>query len=117
MMKDRRLHRHMHFTVKTLHSLVWMFFVTIVCYVFYAGWTDSVDRITWLAAGLVMLEGLVLLSNEGVCPLTEIARRYESEDRHRAPVVLPEWLLRYHQAFFGLIFGVGLALVVYRTLT
>jgi len=103
-------------TIKAVHTAIWVFFVTIIGYIVHAGWTGDIDLYTWIAVGLVCLEGLVLLWNKGRCPLTTLAEKHAQPERHNFDIYLPEWLARHNQAIFGAIFALGLALVVYRSL-
>lgn len=101
---------------KLLHTVIWFFFVAVIGYVVYCGMADDISRYTWLAAGLVVLEGLVLLVFEGRCPLTLIARNYSDSDRDNFDIFLPNWLARYNKLIFTSLYVVGLLLVGYRLL-
>lgn len=64
------------FLVKIVHTLIWVFFVGVIAYVVYAGLMDKITLTVWVAISLVVLEGVLLLMNDGKCPLTSIAKRY-----------------------------------------
>ena len=104
------------FSVKLLHTVIWAFFVVVILYVLYCGLADDINRYTWIAAGLVILEGLVLLVFGGRCPLTLIARRYSNSDRDNFDIFLPNWLARYNQLIFTTVYIIGLLLAGYRLL-
>lgn len=104
------------FSVKLAHTLIWVFFVTAIGYVLYCGITNDISRRTWVAAGLVVLEGLVLLVFGGRYPLTLIARNYSDSDRDNFDIFLPNWLARYNQVIFTSLYVIGLLLVGYRLL-
>ncbi|WP_020602041.1 hypothetical protein [Spirosoma spitsbergense] len=104
------------FLVKLLHTVIWAFFVTVIGYVVYCGIADDISRYTWLAAGLVMLEGLVLLIFGGRCPLTILAQNYSDSDRDNFDIFLPNWLARYNKLIFTSLYVAGLILVGYRLL-
>ena len=104
------------FSVKLIHTVIWAFFVVVILYVLYCGLADDINRYTWIAAGLVILEGLVLLVFGGRCPLTLIARRYSNSDRDNFDIFLPNWLARYNQLIFTTVYIVGLLLAGYRLL-
>ena len=54
---------------KLLHTVVWAFFVTVIGYVLYYGLASDISLYTGIAAGLVVLEGLLLLVCGGRCLL------------------------------------------------
>ncbi len=77
------------FSVKLLHTVIWAFFVMVIGYVLYCGIADDLSPYTWLASGLVILEGLVLLVFGGRCPLTLVARNYSDSDLDNFDIFLP----------------------------
>lgn len=104
------------FLVKLLHTVIWAFFVVTIFYVVYCGVFDEVKTLTWVAAGLVILEGLVLVIFRMYCPLTLIARRYSNSERDNFDIFLPNWLARHNKRIFTSIFIFGLMLVLWRVL-
>ena len=99
---------------KLLHTAIWAFFVTVIGYIVYCGIADDVTRYTGIAAGLVVLEGLVLLVFGGRCPLTLVARNYSNSGRDNFDIFLPNWLARYNKLIFTSLYVIGLMLVCYR---
>jgi hypothetical protein len=104
------------FSVKLFHTAIWLFFVTVICYVLYCGLADQITTYTWVAIGLVVAEGLVLLVFSGRCPLTLIARNYSDSGRDNFDIFLPNWLARYNKLIFSSLYVIGLVLVAYRWL-
>lgn len=103
--------------IKLLHTVIWAFMVTVIIYILYCGIADELTPFTWIAAGLVILEGLILLIFGGYCPLTLIARRYSNSDRYNFDIFLPNWLARYNKQIFSSLYVIGLILVAYRLLS
>lgn len=101
---------------KLLHTAIWAFFVTVIGYVVYCGIANDINQRTWIAAGLVILEGLVLLVFSGRCPLTLIARNYSDSSQDNFDIFLPNWLARYNKLIFTSLYVIGLLLVGYRLL-
>lgn len=100
--------------IRVLHTLVWAFFVAAIGYVVYSGVTDKLTTGTWVAGGLVLAEGGVLLLFRHRCPLTILARRYSQSHRANFDIFLPEWLARHNQVVFTFIYVAGLLLLGYR---
>jgi hypothetical protein len=104
------------FLVKLFHTVIWAFFVTVIGYVVYCGIADDISRYTWIAAGLVIGAGLVLLVFGSRCPLTLVARNYSDSDRDNFDIFLPNWLARYNKLIFTSLYLIGLILLAYRLL-
>ena len=104
------------FFIKVVHTLIWTFYVVTIAYVVYAGITDRIGVLVWVAIGLVFFEGLVLLFNGWHCPLTVVGRRYTDDSRDNFDIFLPEWLARNNKFIFTTIFAFGIILVVWRIL-
>ncbi len=102
--------------IKALHTLVWGFFVAVIGYVLYCGITNRISWHTWVACGLVVGEGVVLLLFQRHCPLTLLARRYSDSTQDNFDIFLPNWLARYNKLIFTSLYVVGLILVGYRLL-
>ncbi len=100
--------------IKWLHTLIWAFFVVVIFYILYCGVADDVQKYTWVAIGLIVLEGLVLLLFRMYCPLTIWARKYSSSTKDNFDIFLPEWLARHNKVIFTSLFLIGVGLVVYR---
>jgi len=80
--------------IKTVHTLIWIFFNIVIFYMLYAVIIGKIDKWLWLGFGLVALEGLVLLVFKFFCPLTIMARQYSDSDRDNFDIYLPNWLAR-----------------------
>ena len=100
--------------IKLLHTLIWMFYVAVIFYIVYAGAFDILNSFVWIAIGLVILEGVVLLFNKRRCPLTPIAERYTNNKNDNFDIFLPNWLARHNKLIFTTIFLIGLLIIVYR---
>lgn len=109
-------HKAKLFQIKLIHTLIWAFFVALIFYILYSGFTNEITVFTWIAVGLVILEGLVLLVFRMFCPLTLIARKYSDSQMDNFDIFLPNWLARHNKVIFTSIFLIGLFMVLYRAL-
>lgn len=107
---------HKLLTIKLVHTIVWLFFVSIIFYVVYSGVTNDITFFTWIAIGLVLAEGIVLLIFKMFCPITLIARKYSDSKKDNFDIFLPEWVARHNKLIFTSIFLFGSALVLFRRL-
>ena len=102
------------FAIKLVHTLIWLFFVIVIFYILYSGITDRVSTLTWIAIGLVIVEGIVLLLCNMFCPLTIVARRYSNSKKDNFDIFLPNWLARHNKLIFTTIYLIGVLIVLIR---
>lgn len=107
---------HKLFTIKLAHTVIWLFFVSIILYVVWSGVTNEITPFTWIAIGLVLAEGLVLLIFKMFCPITLLARKYSDSKMDNFDIFLPNWVARHNKLIFTSIFLIGVILVVLRVL-
>jgi hypothetical protein len=62
---------------------------------------------------IVLVEVLVILFNDGHCPLTPVAARYTSDRRDNFDIYLPEWLARRNKLVFGAIYFCGVLMTLF----
>lgn len=100
--------------IKTIHTIIWAFFASMVFYTFYAGISNKVDIYAWIAIGFVLLESAVLVVFKWYCPLTIVARKYSDSTKDNFDIYLPNWLAKHNKTIFTIIFVIGLILVLIR---
>lgn len=101
--------------IKSLHTLIWLFFVVAIFSVLYGGIMDRVTALTWVAIALVVGEGIILLIFKMFCPLTVWARRYSSSTKDNFDIYLPNWLARHNKLIFTTLYILGLVAVLLRS--
>lgn len=102
--------------VKIVHTLIWLFFVTAIFYILYSGITNKITTLTWIAIGLIVGEGAVLVLFKMFCPLTLIARKYSNSEKDNFDIYLPNWLAKYNKIIFTTIYLVGVIIVLIKVL-
>ncbi|HEY1061391.1 MAG TPA: hypothetical protein VGE44_06880 [Daejeonella sp.] len=100
--------------IKIVHTLIWVFFNFVIFYMLYAVINNKLDVWLWLGYGLIILEGLVLLIFNMMCPLTIMARKYSSSHKHNFDIYLPEWLAKYNKQIYSGIVLITLVLTAYQ---
>ncbi len=101
-------------TIKTIHTLIWIFFNVVIFYLAYAVITDKIDKWVWIGLGLFLIEAIVLLTFGMKCPLTVLARKYSASEKNNFDIYLPEWLAKYNQKIYTAILAVIILLLVVR---
>jgi hypothetical protein len=102
--------------IKIVHSLVWTFMVAVIFYVLYCGIFNNINLLTWIAIGIIILEGIVLLAFNLYCPLTLLARKYSDSSKDNFDIYLPNWLAKYNKQIFTTIYLLALITVIYRVI-
>jgi hypothetical protein len=100
--------------VKTVHTLVWIFFNVVIFYLLYSAIADSINAWTWICLLLIVGEGIVLLLSGNICPITTVARKYSSSSKENFDIFLPLWLAKYNKQIYTVIVMVAVGILVYR---
>ncbi|MBF8965055.1 hypothetical protein I0P70_17540 [Pontibacter sp. FD36] len=100
--------------IKVVHTLVWVFYNVVIFYLLYAVIANRIDRWVWICLGLIVLEGLVLLVFNKMCPITVVARRYSDSTKDNFDIFLPNWLARYNKAIYTTIVLISVLILAYR---
>jgi hypothetical protein len=82
------------FFVKAIHSLIFFFMVGCMFYILYAALTRSFNLLLLLAIAAIILEGIILLLNDGHCPLTKIAQKLGDPNGSVTDIFLPKVIAR-----------------------
>ena len=102
--------------VKVVHTLIFVLLSGCVLYVVISGAVNRVTVWTWVAAGAILLEGVVLLASGGRCPLTHVAERLGATDGRVSDIFLPRWCADRIFPICTALFLLGCALVGARLL-
>jgi len=100
--------------VKGIHSIIWIFFNVLIAYLYYAVITGRIDNRVWIAIGVILSEGLVLLIFKRSCPITLIARKYSDSTKDNFDIFLPNWLAKYNKLIYTVLFVIVLILLLFR---
>jgi hypothetical protein len=104
------------FFIKLVHTIIWLFYVCVIFYILYAGITGRINYYVWIAIGLVVLEGFILLLFKWRCPLTVIGYKYTENPEVGFDIFIPKRLAKNNKLIFTTIFAFGVIIVLYRVL-
>ena len=99
--------------IKTVHTIVWAFFVVCIVAIPLASWRGEHRTAAWLAV-IVLIEVVVLMFNHWRCPLTPVAARFTDDRRANFDIYLPQWLARHNKLVFGGLYLAGVAFAFAR---
>jgi hypothetical protein len=97
--------------IKTVHTVVWLFFTTCILAVWAFALQQHYGRALVVSA-IIGLEVAVLVVNRMKCPLTSLAEAYTSNREPNFDIFLPCWLARYNKQIFGTLYAAGLVLAM-----
>ena len=100
--------------IKTIHTIIWIFFNVVIFYLLYAVIADKIDKWVWIGLSLFLFEAIVLLSFKMKCPLTLIARRYSDSGKHNFDIYLPNWLAKHNLKIYFSILLIIILILAYR---
>jgi hypothetical protein len=100
--------------IKTIHTLIWIFFNVVLFYMAYAVIVNKIDKFVWIGIGLILLEGTVLLIFNKMCPLTIMARKYSGSAKDNFDIYLPNWLAKYNKLIYTTFFIIIVCGIIYR---
>jgi hypothetical protein len=100
--------------IKSLHTLIWIFFNVVIFYFLYAVIINQIDHWVWICIGFLALESVVLLVCRSVCPVTLLARKYSDSEKPNFDIYLPGWLAKYNKLIYISIVALAIVILIYR---
>lgn len=100
--------------IKTVHTIV---FVPLSGLLFVFAYEVAVNRVTyltWIAVAVFLAEGIVLMTNNGRCPLTKYAERLGSKHGQITDFFFPKWFADRVFLVYGGLFAASFVLLVIR---
>jgi hypothetical protein len=102
------------FHIKLVHTIIFWVLSACVLVSLYGGVSGRIGLWTWVAVGLVLVEGVVLVVSGWTCPLTLLAERLGTKRGSVADIFLPRWFADRIFPICGTTFGVSLLLILFR---
>jgi hypothetical protein len=103
--------------IKLVHTIIFWLFSGCVVYALFSGLADRITIWTWLAVGLIVMEGVALMLAGWTCPLTLLAERQRAARGSVADIFLPKWFADRIFPICGTTYGVAVVLIVFRMLS
>lgn len=102
------------FQIKLVHTLVFWVLSLCVLHALYSGVTDRLNAWTWIAVGLVLVEGVVLIAFGWTCPLTILAEHRGAARGSVSDIFLPKWFADRIFPICGTLYGIALLVIALR---
>jgi hypothetical protein len=104
-------------SIKIIHTIIWILFNAVICYLSYAVITNKIDSLVWICVCIILMEGIVLISFKTMCPLTIIARKYSDSHKDNFDIFLPNWLAKYNKLIYTVIIIIIFSVLAYERIT
>ena len=102
--------------IKTIHTLIWIFFNFVIFYMLYAAIVNKLDVWLWIGYGIIFLEGVTLVIFKSFCPVTVLARKYSNSSKDNFDIYLPNWLAKHNKLIYTLILVIVIFITAYQLL-
>ena len=102
------------FRIKLVHTLIFWILSACVVYLLFSAVADRLNRWTWVAAGLLATESIVLGASGWTCPLTILAERLGAERGSVTDIFLPKWFADRIFPICGTMFVASLVIIGWR---
>lgn len=102
--------------VRTIHAAAGVIFTVLLLALLYEGVVGRISIVSWIAVGLFLVEGGILIANGWRCPLTSIAERLGAARGRVTDLFLPAWIADRAFQIYGALFALGLVLFLVRML-
>ena len=102
--------------LKAVHTGVVFLSASATCYILYCGIKNRLGFWLWMALAYVVLIGVGLVANGGMCPLQNLARAIMGADRWVPDLFMPNWVANLIVPVLAPLDAIGAILVIWRLL-
>jgi hypothetical protein len=102
------------FQIKLVHTLIFWILSLCVAYALFTGLADRITVWTWVAVGLILVEGIVLAASGWTCPLTILAERQGARQGSVTDIFLPSWAADRIFPICGTLSAVAVVMIALR---
>jgi hypothetical protein len=100
--------------IKSIHTVIFVFMSGALAVLFYEIIVDKITLLTWIAVALFLVEGVVLLTNNCKCPLTNYAEGLGSTHGQVTDIFLPKWFADHVFQIYGGLLAMASLLLAMR---
>jgi len=98
--------------IRIFHGIITLFFLICIAYVYYSGIIDRLNFWSYLAMVALIVEGLIVSMNNGICPLGRLHNKY-GDDKTFFELFLPRPIAKKAVPFLGFVATIGLLLLLF----
>jgi hypothetical protein len=103
--------------IRAIHTALHVILTGLLLVLLYEVIFDRITALTWIAVGLFLAEGLILLVNGWECPLTRYTETLGAAHGRVTDFFLPRWFADRAFQIYGGLFGVAVLFLLLRVLT
>ncbi len=102
--------------IKSVHTIAFVPLSALLFVLVYEALTGRITLITWIAIGVFLAQGVLLLTNHGRCPLTKYAEEIGSPHGQVTDFFFPKWFADHVFQVYGALFFLSLIVLVARVI-
>ncbi|HTO99989.1 MAG TPA: hypothetical protein VMJ64_01345 [Anaerolineales bacterium] len=102
--------------IKVIHLAIFVLISGLLVGFLYEVVTGRMNYLTWSTIGILLGEGVVLVTNRWRCPLTAVAEGLGSEHGQVTDILLPKSIADHVWTIYTWLFAGGLLVLVIRLL-
>lgn len=100
--------------IKSVHTIAFVPLSGLLFVLVYEAVTGNITFVTWIAVGVFLAQGVLLLTNNGRCPLTKYAEEIGSTHGQVTDFFLPKWFADHVFQVYGALFFLSLIILLAR---
>ena len=97
--------------IKSVHTVAFVPLSILLFILVYEAVTGTITYVTWTAIGVFLAQGVLLLTNDGRCPLTKYAEEIGSTHGQVTDFFFPTWFADHVFQVYGALFFLSLILL------
>jgi hypothetical protein len=102
--------------IKLVHTIIYLLMSGLLLGFLYEVIADRITLMTWLAVGVLLIEGIVLMVNGWHCPLETYGKGIGAIRADEADIYLPKWFANQIFPVSSSLFAFALVLLGFRVL-
>ncbi len=100
--------------IKSVHTIVFVPLSALLFILVYEVALNRITYLTWIAIAVFLAEGVVLIANNGRCPLTKYAERLGSAHGQITDFFFPKWFADHVFQVYGGLFAFSTVMLMIR---
>lgn len=109
--------QHKLLVVKLVHATLFILMSGCVVYTLYSGIARNYHWTLFLAIGVIVVDGMVLMLNKWQCPLTSLAKKLGDDTGRVTDIFFPAWFVPHVLRSYSALFTVAVLVLAIRYLT
>jgi hypothetical protein len=103
--------------IKSVHTIAFVPLSLLLFVLVFEAVVGTITLVTWAGVGVFVAQGILLMTNNGRCPLTKHAEALGSTHGQVTDFFFPKWFADHVFQVYGVLFVLSLVLLLARAVT